>query len=327
MFQSNKNISKWLIRLLKLVIALLALWFIYQKVMLRENLADWWSTTESQLRHPQNLPVLISVVLLMLLNWSIEAIKWQFMIRKIERLGFFRSFEAVLSGVTVSFFTPNRTGEFAGRVFHLKTADRIEATIITLLENFSQLLITVFMGVVCAALLTITGSVMPELVHPGYVIAVAILVLAGLYGYFNIAKLDNWYRRLRLPEKGYHYIHVLALYPKAELLVLLLLSVFRYFVFCTQFYLLLGIFNVDVPPHLAYPYIAMIYLVMAVIPSFTLTEIGVRGAVSTLFFSLLTSNTPGILNASFALWLINLVLPALAGAVFILSFRLNRKRQ
>ena len=67
-----------------------------------------------------NYSLIFIVVLMMFINWMLESLKWKFMIRKIEAISFFTSFRAIFSGITVSSFTPNRIGEYGGRVFCLE---------------------------------------------------------------------------------------------------------------------------------------------------------------------------------------------------------------
>ena len=54
---------------------------------------------------------------MMFLNWLVEALKWRYMISKIENISIMTAYRAVLTGITVSTFTPNRIGEYGGRVF------------------------------------------------------------------------------------------------------------------------------------------------------------------------------------------------------------------
>jgi hypothetical protein len=70
--------------------------------------------------------------------------------------------------------------------------------------------------------------------------------------------------------------------------------------------------------------ISLTFFVMSVVPTFTIAELGIRGAVAAYFFSKLTIDVLPVLNATFSLWLINLVIPALAGAIFIFHFRLEK---
>ena len=82
----------------------------------------------------------------MFVNWSIDAIKWQFLVSKLEKVSFWLALKAVFLGITVSIFTPNRIGEFGGRVFCLQQADRLKC-IGNNFGNITQLVITIIFGV------------------------------------------------------------------------------------------------------------------------------------------------------------------------------------
>ena len=82
----------------------------------------------------------------MFLNWLLDAVKWKFLIKKEEEVSLWLSIKAVFLGITVSIFTPNRVGEFGGRVFCLEKANRIKAVLITILGNMGQLLATTIFG-------------------------------------------------------------------------------------------------------------------------------------------------------------------------------------
>ena len=66
-------------------------------------------------------------------------------------------------------------------------------------------------------------------------------------------------------------------------------------------------------------------LVVSVIPTIAITEIGIRGSVAVFLFGLLSSNIVGILSATFVMWVINLLLPALLGTLFIFTLKFFRK--
>ena len=57
-------------------------------------------------------------------------------------------------------------------------------------------------------------------------------------------------------------------------------------------------------------------------PTFLLTEIGIRGAVSIILFQTLSDDIGAIFLASLFIWLVNIVIPAFLGWVFIIR---NRK--
>jgi uncharacterized protein (TIRG00374 family) len=326
MLQSKKNKSNPLWIALKLLIAVLALWFIYKRVFEKENTEEWWQGAGKAIREGNNPWFFALVFLLMLLNWSIEAVKWKLVMRRLESISFFRSLEAIFSGITISFFTPNRIGEYAGRVFHLRKADRIEATLVTVLENFSQLIITLVFGALSSLIYLQLYSTIPDYLKNAIIVLLLTLASVSLLFFFNIGIVESLFRRLHLSEKWNKYFHVFSFYNNKSLLSLLLLAMLRYFVFSGQFYILLMIFGVKLPYLTAMVLIATTYLVMSVIPTFALSELGVRGAIATFFFAAVTTDLPGVINASFCLWLLNLAFPALIGIFFVFEFRFSRTK-
>ena len=76
-----------------------------------------------------------------------------------------------------------------------------------------------------------------------------------------------------------------------------------------------------------------IYLIMTAIPSFALTDLGIRGTVSVFVISQfyqkygsVSDTLPlAVFTASSLLWLINLILPAILGTLFVFSLKFFRK--
>ena len=131
--------------LLKLAVAMFSLFFIYREVMQKEHFGDFISFCKNA-----NTPFVILLVaivfFLMILNWMIEAQKWKYLIQFEEPVSFARAFRGVLTGTAISFFTPNRVGEFAGRILVLKPEHRIRGALATLVGSVSQLLVTILTG-------------------------------------------------------------------------------------------------------------------------------------------------------------------------------------
>ena len=143
---TGTKITKIYSFLIKTVIIIVALGFISHQLLNKYQISDIFKQSLKFSKKENFYPILFLVFLLMIVNWGIEAVKWRYLIRKVEKTSFLKSFKAVLSGVTISIYTPNRVGEFAGRIFVLEKANRIEASLITVIGSLSQLLITVFLG-------------------------------------------------------------------------------------------------------------------------------------------------------------------------------------
>ena len=137
--------KKTLSLLLKITIVVLAFYFLYQQVVSKKSF-DGFDLLFIKQTIFKNQGLIILVFFMMFFNWFLEAVKWKFLIKKIEKVSMLTAFRAVFSGITVSVFTPNRVGEYGGRVFCLEKADRIQAVLITVLGSMAQLLTTIFFG-------------------------------------------------------------------------------------------------------------------------------------------------------------------------------------
>lgn len=326
MRQSTENkLARWS-WVLKLLIASVAFSFIYWQVVRREGLSTLLSVAREAWSEPHNRVLLSAVVVGMWLNWGIEALKWKLVLRPLERVSMLKAMEAVFSGLSVSFFTPNRVGEYAGRVFHLERADRAQAVLATILENVSQLVVTLFFGGFALAYgvqdLITTQSYLMSSLRILSVVGACFLVLAFVYS----GVLQAMFVRLRMSGRWLRVTGILERYTRAQMIELLLLSALRYFVFTGQFFLLLHVFGAPLPYDVAILRIALTYLAMSIIPSIALTELGIRGALAAWVFQPVTEQVSGVLLATSALWVINLVLPALLGLLFVFDFKFVKKR-
>jgi len=321
--------------LIQLVILVVSYFFIINQVFWKQDLPALIKALAADLGSSRFLWVLSLVLILMVLNWMLEALKWKNLISKIEHVTLMQSLIAVLTGVTISSFTPNRIGEYFGRAFILKKASHVEGILITVLGSMSQLLITILTG--SLALLIFLPLFIPDAgFSRGYLyyafIAVVLLLDALLLGlFFNISFLSTW--KEKILKNGFSrirkFFRVFIMYSNSELRGVMALSLARYVVFSTQYILLLYAFGVNIPFYYAYLFISLIYFIMAIIPTIALTELGIRGSVAIYFFGfyfspLMTGSADlnlGILMASILLWVINLGFPAVAGSIFL--FRLQ----
>jgi len=342
MFEKMKNLSK-VRKILNLLIQVLIFGatylFIYQQVFLKTDMPGLVKSFEEDLSKPGFVPQLLFILLLMIFNWGIEAMKWKILIDKVEKVSYVRALQAVLTGVSISSFTPNRVGEYFGRVFILRHASHIEGILITILGSMGQLLITVLAGTI--ALVIFIPHYIPEAYYAhGYVyygvVALVItldLLLLGLF--FNVSFLSTLKEKILRNglKKFRRFFRVFAFYHNRELGIVLLLSLLRYIIFSTQFWLLLRLFEVPVPFFSAQVLISLIFFIMAAIPTIALTELGIRGSVSLYFFGMYLSYyfpvtgcfNLGIFSASILLWMINLGLPALIGTIFVFRLQFFRK--
>tara|TARA_B100000965_G_C19528076_1_gene729819 strand:- start:62 stop:1036 length:975 start_codon:yes stop_codon:yes gene_type:complete len=319
--------KKYISIIIKIVIVFFSFYFIYKQLLENKSFEELNLDLLLNILI-QNKGLVLLVVFLMFVNWLFEALKWRYMIRKIENISISRSVRAVFSGITVSTFTPNRIGEYGGRVFCLEKGDRIKAVFITILCSMSQLLTTVIFGSI--SLLLLKNDILLDTTFFKFLdikILSFFLIISNLIfliSYYNVAFIVNLFNRFKSLKNFYKYLEVLSLYNYKDLSINLLCSIIRYCVFTIQFILLLNIFNVDIEFLEALLSVMLIFLFITVTPTITIAEIGVRGTVALFVLGIFSSNTIGILSAVSTLWLINLILPAIIGTVFIFSLKFFR---
>ena len=319
--------KKYLSILIKIVIVFFSFYFIYNELVHHNDLGR--ISLDSLLDTIiNNYSLIFIVVLMMFINWILESLKWKFMIRKIEAISFFTSFRAIFSGITVSSFTPNRIGEYGGRVFCLEKSDRIQAVFITILCSMAQLLTTIIFG--SFAFFILHEQFLEDQYFIVEISRFSLLVLFVLnilfvLAYFNVAFLINFLWKFSFFNFLRQYINVISLFNFKDLLVTFLYSVFRYLVFSIQFLILLHVFNVDISLYDAILSVMLVFFFITLTPTITIAEIGVRGSMALLVFLKFSTNVIGILSSTFLLWIINLIIPAIIGSFFIFSLKFFRK--
>jgi uncharacterized membrane protein YbhN (UPF0104 family) len=277
---------------------------------------------------------LISAIALMLVNWGIEARKWQVVIRKIQPISFFQSWKAVHSGLTLAFFMPNRIGEYFGRVLYIQEGKRIQAASLTIVCSMAQLLITWLAGIAGIIYLkwylsqsaTDNSSLLFWMNALLFVTIGSAIILTLLY--FRLSWLVRWIEKIPRIDRFIGWIRVLDDFNATILARILSLSIVRYAVFIGQYYLLFAAFNVHLDGMQVFGSVSVVFLVLSIVPTIAIiTELGMRWKASMEVVQIFSSNMAGIWATSLAIWIINLVIPALIGSLLILGIRFfNNKK-
>jgi len=307
--------------LIKLIVGSLLTWALYVQIIAKENISEIWATFSNELQNGE-LWLLILVFVMMPLNWSLETLKWQRLIQTIEKIPFFGAFQGILAGVTLSIFTPNRLGEYGGRILVVKPENKIATVVATAVGSFSQLVVLLVAGLAGLAYFVSEKIEVEYLVILGTAISAILFSLMLILFYLNVELVIPLCRKIPYIRRFVKHFEVLNRYTAATLLIVLLFSAGRYFVYSLQYYLLLQFFGIEVPFLLGMASIALIFFVQTSIPLPPVYGLAVRGNVALRVWAFFTTNTLGILSSTFGLWLINVILPALVGMLFISSLNI-----
>jgi len=264
-----------------------------------------------------NVYALVLSVILVVFNWGFEAKKWQLLLADIKSSSFLESFKAVLSGLSTGLLTPNRLGNFIGRLAYLKKENHNQATVNTLVGNLAQFVITILFGLIGLLILTYFQF---KLQNMFLIIGLSILFVGiGLLVYFKTSVINFKPVNKLFSQKtkqSIQQVNDTNLKLKNQVL---LLSFLRYSIFCIQYFLLFKTFGLSIVSVYLFALIAVVFLITTLIPSLLFGKLFVRESVAIFIFSMANIDVSLILIVASMLWLINLAIPAIVGSVFWLK--------
>ena len=304
----------------KLAVVAFACIFIYNKLFVKQDFASLIVHYEKLLTVVPFMLILV-VIILMFINWGFEALKWKFILRKFEDITLLKAFQSVLSGITVSIAAPNRTGEFAGRVFHLEKIAKGQAAMLAIITSYSQLSVTILSGVLAASFLAIFYPGLLSASHTGLIPVALSIAALFVFLYFKVNKI-HFLLQLKIFRKYISFFNILKKLGTVDFLKIFILSLTRYLIFSLQFYIMLIVSGANIDFTAGMALISIVYFVMTFIPTTIISELPVRGSVAVAVIGLISDNHLAIANASFVLWIINLMIPALLGTVFFFKVKL-----
>ena len=305
--------------MIKGLIAALFVTLLWYDLFKRENFDEISALFLSELRGENTFWLMLTLIFLPL-NWAAETLKWLPLVRRVQPLSFFAASRAVFAGVTFSLFFPNRTGDFGGRILFLNKKNAFKGVISTFVGSWAQQLVLITFGFLGFIYFLIT------LWDTDKIVVDTIITLgAGVVGllflmFLNLEAVVPVFRKIRFLYRFPRLIKSVMLlrqYTRRELFESLFWSFVRYLIYSLQYYFMLRFFGIDVPIVRAASCIATIYLLQTSIPLPPIMGLLARGEVALKIWGLFTQNDLSILAATFTLWVINLIIPAFIGLVFI----------
>jgi len=319
----NKTTKKILLNyILSPLLMIVLLWLIYRQVTNKGDFDTQWQSFKLHFLEGDKF-LLVAVLLMAPLNWMLEAAKWFRLLKKIQPIPYFRALASTLTGIAFAIVTPNKIGDFAGRILYVNNRNKLRAAIATLISNLSQTIVTYSFG--------IAGLIYFNIAHPGAWqkgALVAALVSASLlmFIYLRVDMIANWADGKKWLRKVIVSIRILKRYSKKDLLQLLGISFCRFSVYNLQFLILANVFGAGIPWFTGFLVSGLMFWMITVIPSIFVADLGVRGYIANLLFitTAIAANGVSILAASYMIWLLNLILPAIIGSVLIVTVRFNK---
>ena len=308
-------------------------WAIYHKI----NQQYSWQqiqTIFANAFNKSNRVLLLFLFILMIINWMLEAAKWKMLMKPVQPVSMLTACKAVFSGLSFSMFIPTAAGEYAGRTLYMHEGNRLRSLSLNIIGSISQLLVTLVAGVAgifylkkmlldgTASSLNLSIIWLNGLL---YAVIAAIIVFALIY--FQMAPFTRWFEKIPFIQRHLIFVQNLEAFGLQQLTQILLLSVLRYVVFIVQYWLVFQLFGVQMAPVEAAFATAVLLLILSAIPSVpNIAELGVRGEVSRQLFGMLSANAAGIVFSAAFIWIVNLIIPAIAGSLFLMGIKIFRNK-
>lgn len=298
----------------------LAFWFIYSKLMSSDNLEQFLTIIHTKPKAEMWF-VLGSVFVIMLVNWLIEAVKWKRLISSVERISLWLAVESVFCGLTWAVFTPNRLGEYGGRVFFLSPKRRVVGVVAMAVGQIAQLVIVCVLGAISTCIFIYKFVPLDIRLFAAICGATTLFCLFFLVFYFNIKWLNRILLSIKFTRKYGKFYAILARYQTRELATLILFSLVRYTISSLQYLIMFLWLIPGVNFFEVLVIVSVQFLVQTTLPSLGLIDIGVRSVTAVTLFKYITSQSTAIVACTASIWLINIIIPAILGAYFV--FKLN----
>ncbi|WP_370087353.1 lysylphosphatidylglycerol synthase domain-containing protein [Ekhidna sp.] len=244
--------------------------------------------------------ILVVVLLLMIFNWYLEALRWKVSLQQFDSISMKKAWQVILGGLALNWVLPFTSGDLLARISQQR--DKYQATSAAILNRGIMLCFTLVLG------LYVLSQLALEYEMNGWF---ALVILIGI----------PVLRRLFKKSESRFLTYFKEL-PKRFLIRIIGISFVRYLTFVFQFYLLLTAFLPSLPADSIIAGIGWIFLARTALPLF-FGGVGVREVSGILFFEPLVSDLQLVIIPIFLIWVINTVVPSLVGLVFVWRMKLT----
>jgi len=309
-------IIKWIFVLILGVI----LYYIFQQK--QQNFSDL-IIEFSKIFNAKNLFKLSLVFTFIIVNWACEAKKWQILTNKFEKLAFIDAYQSVLVGLTLGFVTPANLGDFAGRILNLQKKNRSEGIGTVLLGNGIQFYVTLTFGIIAYLLIWTNNLTIFDQIIFGLLVCCFFL---GIIVFYKRTKILIFLNRFTWIKPYEIYLKALTLFENKVFSKVFIWTTLRFLTYSIQFVIMLQIFQINVKFIDLWAISCLVLLFKTLFPPINfLSDLGVRQISALHFFSFYSVNISSVITATFALWVVNILLPVLMGSVLFLRIKNNTK--
>jgi len=306
---------------IKAAVIALVIWVVYIKLTNNSNLQEF-NALLRKLDTQRLVNLLVLLLLMMLANWLLECAKWSYLCKPIQRISFWKAIEAVFCGLSWAIFTPNRIGEYGGRVLFLSPRKRIHGVLAMAVGAFAQMVITNVIGSLAFAWFAVHYWKVEGFLGLGCWLLAASFSVVLIILYFRVALFYEWIRKIKWLASFHRFFKVLSKYRIAVLNRVFLLSIGRFIIFTMQYGIAMKTLIPQLPVLPMFLMVFILFFIQSALPSLDLVDVGVRSITASYLFGFLTTQEIAVMASAAAIWFVNLILPAIIGLFFVLKLNI-----
>lgn len=305
-------------------------YFIYYK--LEEKGIDYKKAfSKDGIQHSENYFLIFGALVLGIINWSLESLKWKNLVNSIQKnFTFINALQGVLMGVFLGFMTPNRIGEFGGRLFKIQSGFKIKAFSLAFRGGLAQFVTTFTLGLVSTIYVGFLCKFIdcPEFISESllYVLLFFSTIILIIF-YYNFNVVVNYISKIPLLKKLIKFEYVNIDVSKIRLTKIFFITILRYLVYMHQYILLAYFFSIDVDYFFLFSAVSTMLLIQTLGPSFPLIDLPYRGLILLELLGQHSDNQLNILFVILLVWILNLVLPAIIGYLNFINLKTEVKNE
>lgn len=301
--------KQFFILLLKLLIIGGSFYFIYARLS-DDSQFNWAKFKEITLEKATFWDCIL-ILFLSFLNRFLEILKWKNLVQNIKPISTVESSKQVLGALTLGLFTPNNLGEYAGKALFFDKELTKKIIFLNVICNGIQLLLTIVFGIFGLLYFNAIFTVLTS------------KTISILFGICLITLLVFFFSK-KITFKGYSLeklIHKVNSIPKKTHQKNTVLGLLRYLTFSHQYYFLFVLCGVQAPYWLLMATIVSVYFLASALPTFQFLDFAVKGGMAVYFLHFLGVNDWIPVFVSTVMWILNTVIPVVAGSYFVLNFK------
>lgn len=302
-----------LLLVLKVVVFAAMTYYILHRLLSDSNIQQQFSLFLQSIKTAKFIYLLV-VLLLMPINWLLETIKWKTLLK--TNVSIIDLFKSVLAGVTLGFTTPARSGEFIGRLLYLTHENKAKIFYLSGIGGIAQASVTLLAGAV-GIMMWSSNSL-----FNGMTVGVAV---AFMLAYFRVDILNHLISSVKFFSINSVALSTNELPTLTTQWQVLALSFIRYFVYLGQYIAALLLFNTSESLLMLVVFTSVFLTIQSFSPVLPFLDISFRGGSILYVFNETDCNVIALLSVVTLVWIVNLVIPALAGYILILRKNITPK--